>query len=76
MSSEASLQRLAQALDRPAAEFQAFAGLQPAQIDLLANAVQQTQQRQREALAKAIEDSLSHIPMLLRVPVKKVLGIK
>jgi hypothetical protein len=76
MSSEASLQRLAESLGRQPSEFQALASLQPAQLDLLANAVVQTQQRQREALAKAIEDSLSHIPMLLRGPVKKILGIK
>lgn len=76
MSSEASLQRLAESLGRQPSEFQALGSLQPAQIDLLSNAVVQTQQRQREALAKAIEDALGHIPMLLRGPVKKVLGIK
>ncbi|AXQ29482.1 hypothetical protein D0B54_12620 [Solimonas sp. K1W22B-7] len=76
MSTEAPQQRLAETLDRPAAEFQAFAALQPAQLDLLAESILQTQQRQREALAKAIEDALGHIPMLLRGPVKKVLGIK
>ncbi len=75
MSTEAPQQRLAETLGA-AAEFQAFAGLQPAQIDLLAESILQTQQRQREALAKAIEDALGHIPMLLRGPVKKVLGIK
>ncbi|PPE71927.1 hypothetical protein C3942_21175 [Solimonas fluminis] len=70
------MQRLAESLGRPSSEFQALASLPPAQIDLLSNAVAQTQQRQREALAKAIEDALGHIPMLLRGPVKKVLGIK
>lgn len=75
MSSEQSVQRLAEALGRPAAEFQAFTVLPPAQIDRLAREVQLTHQRQQAALETAIAESLGHVPALLRGPVKKILGI-
>lgn len=75
MSAEQSLQRLAEALGRPVAEFRAFAALPPAQIERLAREVQLTHQRQQAALEAAITESLGHIPALLRGPVKKILGI-
>lgn len=76
MSIEQSLQRLAQTLGKPASEFQALAGLQPSQVDLLTESIVSTQKRQRAALEVAMKDSLSHVPALLRGPVKKILGIR
>lgn len=76
MSADQHLQRLAETLGRPAAEFQAFATLQATQIDLLSEAVHLTQQRQKAALEAAMTDALGHLPLLLRGPVKKILGIK
>jgi len=76
MSADSHLQRLAETLGRPAAEFQAFAALPPAQVDLLTEAVHLTHQRQKAALEAAMSDALGHLPALLRGPVKKILGIK
>lgn len=76
MSAEAKLQRLAETLGRPAAEFQALAALEPAQVELLVESIQLTQQRQKAALETAMNDALDHLPALLRGPVKKILGIK
>jgi hypothetical protein len=76
MSTEQSLQRLAQTLGKPASEFQALGGLKSSQIDLLTESILSTQQRQRAALEVAMNDSLSHVPALLRGPVKKILGIR
>ncbi|HSW11417.1 MAG TPA: hypothetical protein VLI06_01170 [Solimonas sp.] len=76
MSADSNVQRLAETLGKPATEFKAFAALAPAQVDLLTEAVHLTQQRQRAALEAAMTDALSHLPALLRGPVKKILGIK
>ncbi|MDN5861537.1 MAG: hypothetical protein L0H84_23290 [Pseudonocardia sp.] len=70
------VQRLAETLGRPAAEFRAFAGLQPAELDLLADAVVETGARQQESLQRAVEESLRHVPALLRGPIKAAVGLR
>lgn len=76
MSADNNVQRLAETLGRPAAEFLAYTALPQAQVDLLSEAVLLTQQRQKAALETAMSDALGHLPALLRGPVKKILGIK
>lgn len=76
MSAVPPHQRLAETLQRPAAEFEAFAGLRPDELDLLADAVVETGRRQQEALHRAVEDSLRYVPALLRGTVKAAMGLK
>lgn len=76
MSADVPHQRLAETLERPADEFRAFAGLAPAELDLLADAVVETGRRQQEALHAAVEESLRYVPALLRGAVKAAVGLK
>jgi hypothetical protein len=75
MSADVPQQRLAETLGRPAEEFRAFAELRPGELDLLADAVVETGRRQQEALHRAVEDSLRHVPALLRGAVKAAVGL-
>ena len=63
-------------LDRPVEEFAAFAALAPGQLDLLVAAVEATGKRQQEALQRAVEESLEHIPPLLRGAVRAAVGLR
>lgn len=47
--------------------------LESAELSNLTAAVRKARRRQQELLAGALEGALSHIPMLLRGPVRKIL---
>ncbi len=51
-----------------------MAQLSPPQLEHLAGAVADARRRQRAELATASEQALSHIPGLLRGPVRRVFG--
>jgi hypothetical protein len=76
MAADVPHRRLAEVLDRPVEEFAAFAALAPAQIDMLVAAVEATSKRQHEALQRAVEDALLHIPPMLRAAVKAAVGLR
>ncbi len=76
MSAVPPQQRLAETLERPADEFEAFARLRPAELDLLADAVVETGRRQQAALHRAVEESLRYVPALLRGTVKAAVGLR
>jgi hypothetical protein len=76
MSADVPQRRLAEVLDRPAAELAAFAELAPAELDLLADAVVDTGRRQQVALHQAVEESLRYVPALLRGAVKAAVGLR
>lgn len=48
--------------------------LRPEELRDLASAVQDARRRQTKALAQAGERALSHIPRLLRGPVRRIVG--
>lgn len=50
--------------------------LDAAALQKLGNALQRARKAQRTQMAAATENSLQHVPFLLRGTVKKVLGIK
>jgi hypothetical protein len=50
------------------------AALDPAQVDDLAQAVAEARRRQAAEIAAAGDQALSHIPRLLRVAIRKVVG--
>ncbi|MFA5939326.1 MAG: hypothetical protein WC809_08220 [Sinimarinibacterium sp.] len=47
--------------------------LESAEISELTAALRKARRRQQELLAGALEGALSHIPMLLRAPVRRIL---
>lgn len=73
MSSTEELAALAAAAGLPQARLEAFAALPPAQLGALRQAIVRAEQKQARDLDAAIEGALSHIPLLLRGAVKKVL---
>ena len=50
------------------------AALRPEELRDLAGAVHEARRRQTKALAQAGERALSHIPRLLRGPVRRIVG--
>ena len=48
--------------------------LSPAEIDTLAELLRRARRHQQEQLNRAFEAALSHIPTLLRGPVRKILS--
>ncbi|MGI5127691.1 hypothetical protein ACQEVB_12840 [Pseudonocardia sp. CA-107938] len=76
MAADVPQRRLAEMLGRPAEEFAAFAVLAPAQLDMLVVAVEATAARQREALQRAVDESLQHLPPVLRSTVKAAVGLR
>lgn len=66
------LQALDEQLGAPAPR--AFAALSPDQVRDLAESVQAARHRQAAELAAAGDQALRHIPKLLRIPVRKVVG--
>ena len=48
--------------------------LSPAEIDALAELLRRARRNQQEQLSRAFEAALSHIPALLRGPIRKILS--
>lgn len=70
MAKESATAALAAALGQPV---QGLAGLKKAEAEALAAALATAKARQRKALEDSAEAALSHVPMLLRGAVRKVL---
>lgn len=51
-----------------------LAELEPEHLEHLAGAVQEARRRQGQALAQAGERALSHIPRVLRGPIRRIAG--
>ncbi|MEQ1440285.1 hypothetical protein AAG565_13075 [Fontimonas sp. SYSU GA230001] len=47
--------------------------LEPAELQALTAALRKARRRQQDLLAGALEGALSHVPLLLRGPVRKIL---
>ncbi|MGH8530685.1 MAG: hypothetical protein ACRETN_12730 [Nevskiales bacterium] len=68
-----ALEELRRELKSPQLELDAFEQLPDAQLTILLQAYRDARAGQRRALHRAVEDSLSFIPALLRIPIKKIL---
>ncbi len=66
-------QRLQAALD--GFEPVGFEVLDDAQLDLLADAITQARQTHTRELREATEESLSHVPRLVRPAVRRIVGL-
>jgi hypothetical protein len=70
----AALTSLARAVGLPAAELAACKALDAAQLRDLTALVEAARERDAREMDAAIQESLKHIPALLRGPVLKILG--
>lgn len=73
MTTSTALAQLASTLKAPIEELDGLAMLNSSQLQQLDAYLQAAQQTQRAELEAAIERGLSHIPALLRGPVKKII---
>lgn len=53
----------------------AFAALTPADLNALAGALRTARAHQKKQLDEALTRALEHVPALMRLPVRKVLGL-
>ncbi|WP_293372865.1 hypothetical protein [Nevskia sp.] len=72
-SRDASLNALRAALDRPPPA--GLDTLEPAELAKLATLLTEAKQRQKAQVDIALTESLSHVPLLLRGAVRKILDL-